>query len=140
MRDLRQTAEKKGIVLEVSIAGGDYALIGDEAKIRRHVIRNLIDNSIHYTPTGSISVSLSRSNDAIHFSVKDTGIGITKEDMARLFTEGGHGKESIKVNVDSTGYGLFIAKQVTEAHGGRIWAESKGKGQGSEFVVEFPLA
>jgi signal transduction histidine kinase len=71
--------------------------------------------------------------------VKDTGVGITKEDMKNLFTEGGHGKESTKVNADSTGYGLFIAKQVTEAHNGKIWAVSKGKGQGSEFIVEFPI-
>ena len=66
-------------------------------------------------------------------------MGITDEDKANLFTEGGHGKDSIKVNVDSTGYGLFIAKQVTEAHGGTIRAESEGAGKGSEFVVMMPL-
>lgn len=136
--DLLPAAQKKGVTLGFSAASGDYRLTGDEAKVRRHVIRNLIDNSIHYTLRGSIVVSLSRNAQTIHFSVKDTGIGITKEDMKNLFTEGGHGRESTKVNADSTGYGLFIAKQVTEAHGGRIWALSKGKGQGSEFVVEFP--
>src|SRR3989344_3721053 len=140
VHDLKPTADKKGISLDFSVAAGAYELNGDEAKIRRHVIRNLIDNSIHYTQTGNIQVSLSRSQDFIHFSVKDTGVGITKEDMSNLFTEGGKGKESTKVNVDSTGYGLFIAKQVTEAHDGKISAHSKGKGKGSEFVVEFPAA
>ncbi len=139
VHDSKPAAETKGVSLTFSVSNGDYTIVGDEAKLRRHVIRNLIDNSIHYTPTGNINVSLSRSADAIHFSVKDTGIGITKEDMRNLFTEGGKGKESVKVNTDSTGYGLFIAKQVTEAHGGKIWADSKGKGKGSEFVVELPL-
>lgn len=138
IHDLKPIAEKKGITLAFSAASGDYHLLGDEAKIRRHVVRNLVDNSIHYTQSGSINVSISRNHEAIHFSVKDTGVGITKEDMKNLFTEGGHGKESVKVNADSTGYGLFIAKQVTEAHAGKIWAQSKGKGQGSEFIVELP--
>jgi signal transduction histidine kinase len=140
IHDLSAIAEKKGLTLNFSAAAGDFRLIGDEAKMRRHVIRNLIDNSIHYTQSGSITVSLSRNDSTIHFSVKDTGVGITKEDMEHLFTEGGHGKESVKVNADSTGYGLFIAKQVTEAHNGKIWAESKGKGNGSEFIVELPIA
>lgn len=138
IHDLHAAAEKKNITLDFSAAVGDYKMTGDEAKIRRHVIRNLIDNSIHYTLQGGIHVSLSRNAENIHFSVKDTGVGITKEDMKNLFTEGGHGKESTKVNADSTGYGLFIAKQVTEAHNGKIWAQSKGKGTGSEFIVEIP--
>lgn len=139
VHDLTPSAEAKGIALAFSSASGSYILEGDEAKLRRHVVRNLIDNSIHYTPKGEIRVALSRSDNHLRFSVKDTGVGITKEDMQRLFTEGGHGKESTKVNIDSTGYGLFIAKQITEVHGGTIQAFSKGEGQGSEFVVELPL-
>jgi signal transduction histidine kinase len=60
--------------------------------------------------------------------------------MKSLFTEGGHGKESIKVNVDSTGFGLYIAKQVVDSHGGKIWAESEGAGKGSRFIVELPAS
>ena len=111
---------------------------GDEEKIREHVIRNLIDNAIRYTPTGSIHVKLSDGDGKIHFSVKDSGVGITPEDMSNLFTEGGHGKDSIKVNVHSTGYGLFIARQVVEASGGNISAQSEGAGKGSRFIVELP--
>ncbi len=139
VHDLTPSAEAKSVILSFSSASGSYMLEGDEAKLRRHVIRNLIDNSIHYTPSGEIRVSLSRADNRLRFSVRDTGVGITKEDMQRLFTEGGHGKESTKVNIDSTGYGLFIAKQITEAHGGTIQAQSKGAGQGSEFIVELPL-
>ena len=76
----------------------------------------------------------------IKLSVKDTGLGITAEDMEHLFTEGGRGKDSVKVNVDSTGYGLFTVKMIVEAHKGRVWAESEGAGKGSQFYVELPLA
>jgi signal transduction histidine kinase len=58
--------------------------------------------------------------------------------MSRLFTAGGRGKNSLKVNVDSTGFGLFIAKQIVTDHKGRIWVESDGVGKGSTFTVELP--
>lgn len=138
---LKPKADEKGLALTLNIdPDKSYACVGDIEKISEHVIRNLIDNAIRYTLKGSIYVSMTSRGDMMHLSVKDTGIGISEDDKKRLFTEGGHGKESIKVNVDSTGYGLFIAKQVVEAHGGKISVESEGVGKGSEFIVELPLA
>lgn len=138
---LRPRAAEKKLVLDGSIdSNATFAYTGDREKIVEHVLRNLIDNAIRYTPMGSIHVTLARTNRGILFSVKDTGVGIAPEDRPRLFTEGGHGKNSIRVNVDSTGYGLFIAKQVVEAHGGTIRVESEGEGKGSEFIVELPLS
>lgn len=137
--ELRFQAEAKHLKFEFTFApSGDYKVVGDEQKLRRHVIRNLVENSIHYTPNGKVTAALSKVRGCIRFTVSDTGVGITPEDMRKLFTQGGKGKDSIKHNVDSTGYGLFIAKQVTEAHGGRIWAESDGAGEGSTFIVELP--
>jgi signal transduction histidine kinase len=136
---MRPKAADKKLALDFSVdATKTYEVTGDQEKIAQHVIRNLIDNSIRYTPRGSIHVTLARMNGVVRFSVKDTGVGITPEDKQKLFTEGGHGKDSIKVNVDSTGYGLFVAKQVVEGHDGKIWAESAGAGKGSEFIVELP--
>ncbi|MDO8514109.1 MAG: HAMP domain-containing sensor histidine kinase [bacterium] len=144
---LKPAAEAKHIDIKTTIdTQGRFIMNGDEEKIRQHVLRNLIDNAIKYTPEGSISVELGSSNspstslgvNKIRFVVKDSGVGITPEDMAKLFTEGGHGKDSIKVNSHSTGYGLFIAKEIVDAHGGKIWAESKGQGKGSRFIVELP--
>lgn len=138
--DLSIDAKAKGIeLLYHPPVTGACLFTGDENKLKRHVFRNIIDNSIKYTPKGSVTVDLTRNESRIRLVVSDTGVGITKDDMARLFTEGGHGKESIKVNVHSTGYGLFIAKQVVEAHGGSIKAESDGAGKGSRFIVELPL-
>ena len=139
--EARSAAEAKGLALETNIdENAMYTVFGDEEKLCRHVLRNLIDNSIRYTPSGAITASLSRMEKMIRVSVQDTGIGITPEDMQRLFTEGGHGKDSIKTNVDSTGYGLFVAKQVVEAHGGTISAHSDGPGKGSTFTVDLPPA
>ena len=133
----RPVAYEKHLGLDVKIGEGNYEMRGDEEKLREHVIRNLIDNAIKYTPAGTVHIELSDGGGKIRFMAQDSGVGITPEDMAHLFTEGGHGKDSIKVNVHSTGYGLFIAKQVVDAHEGKIWAESDGQGKGARFYVEF---
>ncbi|OYV83068.1 MAG: hypothetical protein B7W96_00810 [Parcubacteria group bacterium 37-58-5] len=137
---LKAAAEGKGLALTLAVdqGGAPYTVTGDKAEIGDHVLRNLIDNAINYTPSGSIAVSLKKQDGRIVFAVKDTGIGITDDDKKRLFTEGGHGKDSITVNVHSTGYGLFIAKSIVEAHGGTIRAESEGEGKGSVFIIELP--
>jgi len=139
---LKEAAAKKNLALNLSIdaAGEPYTVNGDHNQLGDHVLRNLIENSINYTPSGSVSVSLSKKAGKIIFAVKDTGVGISPEDKKRLFTEGGHGKDSIKVNAHSTGYGLFIAKNVVTAHGGTIGADSDGPGKGSTFTVELPAA
>ena len=136
----KPAAEAKKLALLLDIEGEGYQMTGDGPQIADHVLRNLVENSINYTPQGSIHVSLKKAGGKYIFAVSDTGIGISAEDKARLFTEGGHGKESQKVNVHSTGYGLFIAKQIIEAHGGTIRAESEGPGTGSTFTAEFPAA
>ena len=136
----RAAAQEKHLSLEVNIAEGTYTMEGDEEKLRDNVIRNLIETAIRYPPAGTVHIELSDGDGKIHFSVKDSGVGITPEDMSHLFTEGGHGKDSVKTNVHSTGYGLFIAKQVVDAHGGKIWAESEGEGKGARFVVELPAS
>lgn len=132
------TAEKKGLKTERDIKDGDYSTLGDTFWLRE-AVNNLIDNSIKYTKEGMIDVKLEKFDDKILLTVKDTGVGITEEDKKNLFTEGGRGKDSIKVNVDSTGYGLFTVKLIIEAHQGRVWAESTGEGKGSEFFIELPI-
>ena len=112
---------------------------GDADQLLNHVIGNLANNAINYTPSGEVAVKLVRTDGMLRFSVKDSGVGLTEDDKAVLFTEGGHGKESRAVNPHSTGYGLFIAKRIVEAHKGRIYAESEGRGKGSTFIVELPV-
>jgi len=136
VNDLSPLAAKKGLQLTSTL--DDVTFTGDKIQLV-NAFKNLIDNSIKYTPSGSVAVSLNKTDKTIHFEIKDTGVGITEEDMKNLFTEGGHGKNSQKVNVESTGFGLFIVKNIVEAHGGKVWAESEGEGKGSRFIVELPV-
>jgi signal transduction histidine kinase len=131
------SAEAKGLKLETEIKDGVFDMMGDAIWLKE-VVNNLVENALHYTKEGKIVVGLEDGNGKIKLSVKDTGIGITDEDKKNLFTEGGRGRDSVKVNVDSTGYGLYTVKLVVEAHKGRLWSESEGPGKGSQFYVELP--
>ena len=129
------TVEAKGLKMETEIKPDTYHVSGDAFWLKE-VINNLIENSLKYTKEGTITVGLEKTSGKVKFYVKDTGIGITEEDKKNLFTEGGRGKDSVKVNVDSTGYGLYSVKLIVDAHKGRVWAESEGMGKGSQFYVE----
>jgi signal transduction histidine kinase len=134
---LKPNADAKGVALTIAEPDTEVMFTGDQMQME-NAIKNLIDNSIKYTPQGSITVTLTKDAGTIRLVTEDTGVGITPEDMARLFTEGGHGAESQKVNVDSTGFGLYIVKNIVEGHKGKVWAESEGAGKGSKFIVELP--
>ncbi|HEY4513611.1 MAG TPA: HAMP domain-containing sensor histidine kinase, partial [Candidatus Paceibacterota bacterium] len=139
VNDKKIGAEAKGLKIETEIKPNTYNLLGDAFWLKE-VVSNLISNSITYTKEGKVIVGLEKQAGKILFYVKDTGMGITEEDKKNLFTEGGRGKESNKVNVDSTGYGLFTVKTVVKEHKGKVWAESDGAGKGSTFFVELPAA
>ncbi len=136
----QSVANKKNLALSFSAddAGAPYTISGDKEKLAENVFRNIVQNSINYTPSGSITASLKKEDKKFIFSIKDTGVGITEEDKKNLFTEGSHGKDSQRVNAHSTGYGLYIAKNIILAHGGTIRAESEGEGKGSTFIIELP--
>jgi len=136
--ELGSSAEQKNLTLSCSIQNASHIVDGDESKLKEHVVRNLIDNAIRYTPHGSVKVSVARVEDAVLLIVDDTGVGISNEDLPKLFTEGGKGEHSTDINPSSTGFGLFIARQIVEAHGGAIWAESAGANRGSTFYVALP--
>jgi signal transduction histidine kinase len=133
--------EKKGLKFETDISTVPLPAMVDETQITQ-VFKNLMDNSLRYTPSGEIKVSLQADQldkKKVLFVIKDTGVGLSDADKAKLFTEGGKGEESLKVNTNSTGYGLYIVKKIVDTHKGRIWAESAGRGHGSKFCVELPI-
>ena len=133
----KEVAEKKGLKFEFNVSNGDYNIFADATHLGE-AVRNLVDNSIYYTPSGSVSVNLSVRGKVILLKIKDTGVGIKESDKDRMFRAGGVGKDSIKVNVNSSGYGLVFAKNVIEKHNGRIWYESVGEGKGTTFFAELP--
>ncbi len=134
----KDIAEKKGLKFNLNIEAGNYNIIGDALQLGE-AIRNLINNSISYTPSGSVSVDLAPTGNLIQLVIKDTGVGIKEEDKGKLFKAGGVGRDSIKVNVNSSGYGLVFTKGVILAHKGKIWFESAGEGKGTTFFVDLPV-
>ncbi|MBC7868819.1 HAMP domain-containing histidine kinase, partial [Candidatus Saccharibacteria bacterium] len=103
----------------------------------REVINNLTENAIKYTPLGEVVVDVTGSDDKVVISVKDTGIGIPAEDMPHLFQKFYRVDNVDTRQIGGTGLGLYLCRRLTEAMGGRIWAESEYK-KGSTFYVELP--
>jgi signal transduction histidine kinase len=114
-------------------------IYGDKEKLRQ-VILNIIDNAIRYTKTGGITVNLTKTGGSLLLAVSDTGEGITSGEMARLFESFVRGKAGIRNWGNGAGLGLYVAKKFIKMHGGKIWAESEGKGRGSTFYIELPIS
>lgn len=134
-KDLSVTAFKKGLKIKLNCENKKETTVNaDENKIRQ-VVLNIIDNSIKYTKEGEIEVSVIKKDDKIIFSVRDNGMGMTKETKEALFKKFSRG-EGGKVDSSGSGLGLYLGKQIIEAHNGRIWVESPGSGKGSTFSFE----
>ncbi|EMR75155.1 PAS domain S-box [Thermoplasmatales archaeon SCGC AB-540-F20] len=103
------------------------------------VFGNLINNAIKYNSYGgTITIDAHEGGDFVTVSIMDSGIGITREQIDRVFDEFYKADES-RHDFDSSGLGLSICKRIVEKHGGRIWAESSGKGKGSTFYFTIPI-
>jgi signal transduction histidine kinase len=137
--ELKPNVEKAGLKLESNFEEGvAYTVKGDKEKLKQ-VVTNIVDNSVKYTPSGKISISLEEDNKKIRLIVTDTGIGIAKEVIPKLFSKFSRAANANKTNMRGTGLGLFIAREIVNAHKGKIWVESEGDGKGSKFVVEIPV-
>ncbi len=139
----RQVSEEMGHMamscgLDLDFSGPDHVVMihGDGQKLR-HVIQNLLDNAIKYTKKGFVAVKVEEKEKEIVLSVSDSGIGIPPKVMPYLFKEFER-DERVKKEIHGTGMGLYIAKIFVEAHGGTIWAESKGIDKGSTFFISIP--
>ncbi|TFG00181.1 MAG: PAS domain S-box protein [Promethearchaeota archaeon] len=140
--ELKYLIEKKKLVIEKDIKK-DLQVFVDQLRIEE-VIMNLLSNAIKNTPEkGTITLSLQKENDYAKFAVKDTGIGISKEQMTQLFHKFGKIERNYyneDINTKGSGLGLFISKEIIEKHQGAIWAESEGKNKGSTFYFTIPLS
>ncbi len=134
--DLSITAQKKGLTLTFTTDNkAPYTINGDMEKLRQ-VMLNIIDNAIKYTEKGSITVALSKTaENMIRLAVTDTGMGISAEEKEKLFQKFSRGAGG-KTNTGGSGLGLYLAKQIAEAHGGHIAIDSPGVGLGSTFSIE----
>lgn len=133
VEEFKIIAKTKGLEMQFESDKPSIKIKADSEKIKQ-VIQNIIDNSIKYTPQGSIKVGVKDEGGKILISVVDTGRGMTKELLQNLF-ERFVRDENVKREIQGTGLGLYIAKEIVTAHHGEIWAESEGEGKGSQFFV-----
>jgi len=147
-----------GSVVERSVAGYrdkaarsgiGLALTADPAVSRRllpvdvarvgQVMDNLLSNAVKFTPSGGrIQVAVAPEGGGVRVSVADTGIGMEADQLDRIFEPFHQVDESRRNGRDGTGLGMSLARRIIELHGGRIWAESDGPGQGARFTFTLP--
>ncbi len=139
VNSFQEEAKQKDIKLVLKKPGEKLPRIKlDNEKISL-AIQNLVENAIRYSPSnGEVTVSLRRANMSIELCVRDTGIGIPGDQLDRVFSKFFRGANVMRIDTEGTGLGLYIAKNIIEAHKGRIWFESK-EGEGSTFCFKLPI-
>ncbi len=137
IKPLRLPFQEKHISLALEIANNVQDFTGDRQQLS-WVITNLANNALRFTPEeGSVRISARGQRDGICFSVTDTGPGIPEQSRESIFDKFVQVKEPAETTPGSVGLGLAIAREVVEAHRGRIWVESV-EGKGSTFFVTIP--
>ncbi len=140
---LSQKAGSKGVEFIISKKGKiPNGLVGDPHRLEQ-VLLNLANNAIKFTEKGEVFINVeiektSKESIILRFVVKDTGIGMTKEQLSRLFKPFVQADASTTRKYGGTGLGLSICKNLVELMGGEIWAESE-YGKGSEFIFTCPF-
>lgn len=135
LQSAQPTAQAAGIALEAELAEDLKPVFGDPVRLVQ-VLDNLLSNALKYTPAGGkVTVRAKRVANEVHVSVADTGIGIPREAQAHIFerfyrVQTTNGRPGL-------GLGLWIVREVIEAHGGRVWMESE-PGKGSTFTFALP--
>ncbi len=136
---VRSLADTKDLELSINIDLEEEPIYVDERRIRQ-VFINLLGNAFKFTPSGgaiTVSIYSSEKKDTLYFAIADTGIGITPEDMDKLFDSFVQGDSSLSRSHEGTGLGLTLVRSIVEMHSGSVSVEST-LGKGSCFTVALP--
>jgi signal transduction histidine kinase len=134
-----QRARERDIELDVTVGSSDVALDFDETRLRQ-IVSNLVENALTHTPNnGNITVDLQADSSGLKMSVTDSGTGISKDDLPRIFDQFYRADQSRTRATGGAGLGLTIVKRLVEAHGGEISVTSVS-GEGTSFVVYLPAS
>ncbi|MEG3987981.1 ATP-binding protein [Microcoleus sp. S28C3] len=139
LETVRLAAEAKSLQIQTTFSPGIGMVMGDSGRLQQ-VVWNLLSNAVKFTPQGGqISVRLTQTASYAQILVTDTGKGINPEFLPYVFEHFRQEDGAITRKFGGLGLGLAIARQIVELHGGKIWVESRGEGQGATFTVELPL-
>jgi PAS domain S-box-containing protein len=130
-------AEARGLDLRVTTPAGTLMVYADRDRMTQ-VLTNLVGNSLKFTEKGHIQIELFTRNGEVECAVRDTGIGIMPDDLEKIFAKFEQAGSVAFTGEKGTGLGLSISRGILELHKGRIWAESRGRGQGSEMRFALP--
>jgi signal transduction histidine kinase len=135
---VRERAQRHSIVLGVEVDPSLGEFSGDERKFKQ-ILLNLLSNAVKFTPDGGrVDVSARNGEGRIEVAVRDTGIGIAREDQALVFEEFRQaGRDNLR-KAEGTGLGLALARRFAELHGGEIRLQS-APGAGSTFTLSLPI-
>lgn len=132
----RRFAEEKGIILSEKISPEVGNIHADKLRIRQ-ILLNLLSNAVKFTESGTVTVRAGIEDGEVEISVSDTGIGIRKEDIPKVFEQFKQIDSTSTRKHGGSGLGMAITKDLVEMHGGRIWLESEYK-EGTTFYVRLP--
>ena len=143
VKEKQQLPQAKEKNLKITIANPDFNVpkVFCDGKKITHVISNLLDNAIYYTPHGAVTVAYDIAADKkfLQIAVADTGIGIAPSDQLNLFKKFSRGSSSVNVRPDGSGLGLYIAKKIIESNGGELKLARTEVGKGTTFSLAIPL-
>ena len=142
VEDVKVSAKSEGLTIlyEPLREEGEYSVVADHLKVAQ-VVSNLLDNAIKYTPRGgtiTIRITKDPGTENTVLAITDTGMGIAPETMPRLFQRFSRDMKMAHLHGEGSGLGLYIARQIMDAHNGSIRAESPGVGKGATFFISFP--
>lgn len=136
IREIQPFIEQKKQKFNLKVPRGRLPIQGDDIRLSQ-ALMNLLDNASKFTPeSGRIVLSVKKMNESIQVQVKDTGIGIRKKDLEKIFKPFADIEKSSYVR--GTGLGLSVTKGIIKGHKGKIWVESSGEGKGATFIFTLP--
>lgn len=133
VEEMKIVAENKGLILDFK-KENTAAVFADPQRVKQ-IIRNLISNAVKYTPSGKVEVKIAKEKKFVAVMVEDSGIGISAEDMEKLFSKFYRAQTDETLKISGTGLGLWLSRELAQKMGGNLTAESI-RGKGSRFVLK----
>ncbi len=138
-RENKILAKTKDVEIEILGEKKDKAIVVGDSRGVKAVVDNLLSNAIKFTPKGKVEISIRHEKDSVTVCVKDSGVGIPQNEQDKVFQKFFRGSNEAKFKTEGTGLGLYLAKNIIEQCGGKMWFESEEE-KGSSFYFSLPAA